>query len=79
MVPSSSMKPPLSFIGSLSVDLDSIFVLQGALGSIGGSFQPGKPSLVSEVGTSSHPLSFEAYALGWVMGTNSLLSEEIVA
>ena len=79
MVPSSSMTPPSSFTGSLSIDPDVVFVLEGALGSPGGPFQPGKPSPVGETGTSSHPLSSETYAPDWAISRDSLLSEDIVA
>ncbi|CAI9287425.1 unnamed protein product [Lactuca saligna] len=77
VVPSSSMTPPSSFTGSLSVDPDSIFVHEGALDSPGGPFQPGNPSLVSETGTSFHPISSKSYAPDWAIGRNSLLSEDI--
>ncbi|CAI9298593.1 unnamed protein product [Lactuca saligna] len=79
VVPSSSMPPTLSFTCSLSIDLDSVFVLVGALGLPRGPFQPGKPSPVGETGTSSHPLSSEAYAPDRVIGRDSLLSEDIAA
>lgn len=77
VVPSSSMIPPSPFTGSLSVNFGSDFVFGGALGSPGGSFSLEKPSTVDEIGTSSHYLSFEAYALGSTITTDSLQSEYI--
>ncbi|CAI9270839.1 unnamed protein product [Lactuca saligna] len=44
-----------------------------------GSFQREKPSLIDETGTSSHSLSFEAYAPGWAVTRDSLLSEDPTA
>ncbi|KAL7588712.1 hypothetical protein Lser_V15G39308 [Lactuca serriola] len=79
VVPSSSMTRPSSFTGSISVDPDSVFVLEGALGSPRGHFQPGKPSLVGDTRISSHHLSSEAYAPDWAIGRDSLLSEDIAA
>lgn len=49
VVPDSSMTPPSSFAGSLSVDPNSVLILEGARGSSGGSFQPGKPSPVGRL------------------------------
>lgn len=65
VVSSSSMTPPSPFIGSLLVDPGSNFMFGGALGSPGDSSQSEKPSMVDEMKTASHLLSFEVYAPGW--------------
>lgn len=77
VVLSFSMTLPSPFTGALSVDLGSDFVFGGAPGSPGGSFQSEKPSTVDEIRTSSHSLSFKAYALSWAITRDSLLSENI--
>lgn len=77
MILGSSITPPPPFTGALSSDLGSRSMFGGMLGSPGGSSQPKKPPVVGETGNSCHPLSSEAYILDWVIGRDSLLSENI--
>ena len=79
MVSSSPEVSPSPFFGSPLVNLGFGSMYRGAPSSLGGSFQREKPSLVDETGTSSHSMSFEAYALGWAITINSLLLEETAA
>ena len=65
VVPNSPEASPSPFVGSLLVNLGSDSMSGGAPSLPGGSFQREKPSLVDEIGTSSHSLYFEAYAPGW--------------
>ncbi|CAI9275791.1 unnamed protein product [Lactuca saligna] len=78
-VPSSSVTPPSSFTGSFPDDFGSSSMFGGISGSLKGSYQPERPARVGEVGTTSHSLSFEAYAPGWAITKDSLLSEDITA
>lgn len=79
VVPRSLNALPSSFTGSLSIDPGSSFVPRGALGVSEESSPSGKPSMIDKVRTVPHPLAFEAYALGWVVTKDSLLSEDIAA
>ncbi|CAI9292282.1 unnamed protein product [Lactuca saligna] len=79
VAPNSLEASPLPFFGSPLVNLGSGSMFAGAPSSPGGSFQFEKPSLFGEIGTSSHSPSFEAYAPGWVITRDSLLSEDTTA
>ncbi|CAI9291376.1 unnamed protein product [Lactuca saligna] len=73
------MRNTVSVPKLLGVDPGSYFVLGGAPGMSGDSSPSDKPSMVDEVRTASSPLASEAYALGWVVTKDSLLSEYIAA
>lgn len=75
LVSSYSMAPTSPLTSSLAIDPSSDFMFGDALGS----FRPEKPSSFDEMGTLSHSLSFEAYAPGWAITRDSLLSEDITA
>ncbi|CAI9285184.1 unnamed protein product [Lactuca saligna] len=79
VVPSSSKASPSLFVGSPLVNLSSSSMFGGVPSSPGGSFQREKPSLIDEIGTPSHSLSFEAYASGWAITIDSLLSKDTTA
>lgn len=79
VVPSSLEASPPPFTSSPLVNLGSDSISGGAPSSPGGSFQCEKPSMVDETRTLSHSLSFEAYAPGWAIARDSLLSEDTTA
>ncbi|CAI9272063.1 unnamed protein product [Lactuca saligna] len=79
VVPGSTEASPFPFACSPLVNLDTDSMFGRVSSSPGGSFQREKPSLVDEVGTPYHSLSFGSYALGWAITRDSLLSEDIAA
>ncbi|CAI9279784.1 unnamed protein product [Lactuca saligna] len=79
VVTSSSMTQPFPFTSLLSFDLSFGSVFRSALGSPRGSSQPEKHTAVNKIRTTSHTLSFEAYASGWAITRDSLLLEDITA
>ncbi|CAI9302264.1 unnamed protein product [Lactuca saligna] len=79
VVPSCPEASHSPFTGSPLVNLGFGSMFGGASSSPGGSSQCEKPSLIDKIGISSHSLSFEAYALGWAITRDSLLSEDTTA
>lgn len=76
VVPSSPGASPSRSADSPLVNPGSDFVSGGAPSSPGGSLQRVKPSLINEIGNLSHSPSIEAYAPGWAITKDSLLSED---